>query len=268
MTQERANGDACLLPMNNKMRQQGKKVHSRSRVGWIAGMMVFASLLFMLCCGVAFAATWGPTSITDTNDDGYEEEGYGWYASDQPYIYNFIGYDQGQMNIGLRFTNITIPQGATINSATIEVYQRYYDVSGAPTGQWQAWDTDNAGQFGGATRPSTVPLTTAYVTHNPSTGEGWKSASIGSVIQEIIDRPGWTSGNAINLLWMSTNTGCCHWQDFYDVRQGSNTARLTIDYTIPVQIGATKVNEITTSDNLSSYDFPSATYSNNVLYIA
>ena len=33
-------------------------------------------------------------------------------------------------------------------------------------------------------------------------------------------------------------------------------------------IGATKVNEITTSDNLSSYDFPVATYSNNVLYIA
>jgi hypothetical protein len=33
-------------------------------------------------------------------------------------------------------------------------------------------------------------------------------------------------------------------------------------------IGASKVNEITTSDNLSSYDFPAATYSNNVLYIA
>jgi hypothetical protein len=33
-------------------------------------------------------------------------------------------------------------------------------------------------------------------------------------------------------------------------------------------IGATKVAEITTSDNLSSYSFPSKTYSNNVLYIA
>jgi len=240
MTRERANGNVSPLPMNNKIRHQGRKVHSRGRAWWVvgilmAGMMVLASLLFVMTSGIAFAATWGPTSITDTNDDGYEEEGYAWYANDQPYIYNFIGYDQDQLNIGLRFTNITIPQGATINSATIEVYQRYYDVSGAPTGQWQAWNTDNAGQFGGATRPSTVPLTTAYVTHNPTTGEGWKSASIGSVIQEIIDRPGWTSGNAINLVWMSTNTGCCHWQDFYDVRQGSNTARLTIDYTPPAQ---------------------------------
>jgi hypothetical protein len=33
-------------------------------------------------------------------------------------------------------------------------------------------------------------------------------------------------------------------------------------------IGAIKVAEITTSDNLSSYSFPSKTYSNNVLYIA
>jgi hypothetical protein len=51
-----------------------------------AGMVVFASLLLMLYCGVAFAATWGPTSITDTNDDGYEAEGSSaWYANGQPY---------------------------------------------------------------------------------------------------------------------------------------------------------------------------------------
>jgi hypothetical protein len=135
------------------------------------------------------------------------------------------------MNIGLRFTNITIPQGVTINSATIEVYHGANDVSGVPTGQWQAWDVDSAGQFSGANRPSTVPLTTAYVTHNPTSGAGWKSASIGSVIQEIVNRPGWISDNAINLIWMSTSTGGSIWQDFNDVEQGSNTARLTINYT-------------------------------------
>jgi hypothetical protein len=135
------------------------------------------------------------------------------------------------MNIGLRFTNITIPQGVTINSATIEVYHGANNVSGVPTGQWQAWDVDSAGQFGGANRPSTVPLTTSYVTHNPTSGAGWKSASIGSVIQEIVNRPGWVSDNTINLVWMSTSTGGSIWQDFNDVEQGSNTARLTINYT-------------------------------------
>jgi hypothetical protein len=50
----------------------------------MTGMMVFAFLLFMLCFGVAFAATWGPTSTTEKADDRYEAEGNSrWYASDQ-----------------------------------------------------------------------------------------------------------------------------------------------------------------------------------------
>jgi len=223
----------------------------------MAGMMVFASLLFMLSSGAAFAATWGPTSITDTNDDGYEwEGGPDWYANNQPYGYNYIGYDDGRVNIGLRFTNITIPQGATINGASIEVYHSASDRSGTPRGQWQAWDVDSAGQFvDGGDRPSTVPLTTAYVTHNPTSGAGWKSASIGSVIQEIINRTGWVSGNAINLVWMSTNSSAA-WADFNDVRQGSNPARLTINYD---QQGGTysSTSPITIPDSGSATPYPS-----------
>jgi subtilisin-like proprotein convertase family protein len=262
MTQESANRDVRLLLMNNKTCQQERKGRRRGSVGWLATVvmavvMVFASLLFVMTSGVAFAATWGPNSITDTNNDGYEwEGGPDWYANDQPYNYNYLGHDGGQLNIGLRFTNITIPQGAIINSATIEVYCPAGDIQGTPTGQWQAWDADNAGQFDGSNRPSTVPLTTASVTHNPTSRAGWKSASIGSVIQEIIDRPGWISGNAINLVWMSTNTGDGVWQDFNDVRQGSNPARLTIDYD---QQGGTysSTSLITINEDGSADPYPS-----------
>ena len=226
-------------PFGVKTSYRGRMISRMGLVSLIALTMIAASasLLLLLCSGVALAATWGPTSITDTANDGYETEGTGvWYADDQPYYnFNYLGYDSangyGQLNVGLRFTNVTIPQGATINSATIEVYHGSFDRSADPTGQWQAWNTDNAGQFGGSNRPSTVPLTTSYVTHNPTAGAGWKSASVSSVIQEIINRPGWASGNAINLVWMSTISSNA-WAPFHDVKTGSYPARLTIDYTV------------------------------------
>lgn len=50
----------------------------------MAGMMVFAFLLVVMTSDVAFAATWGSTSITDTADTRYEAEGDShWYASDK-----------------------------------------------------------------------------------------------------------------------------------------------------------------------------------------
>jgi hypothetical protein len=81
MTQQLTNKDVFMRPMNNRRYEQGRKRHSCGRTGRVfrilmARMMVFAFLLFMLCCGVAFAATWGPTSITDTSGDRYKAEGY------------------------------------------------------------------------------------------------------------------------------------------------------------------------------------------------
>ena len=78
-----------IAPNNAFTFHPGRKTRSRGSVRWAvgirtAGMMVFVSVLFMLFYGVASAATWGPTSITDTADDGYEAKGDSrWYASDQ-----------------------------------------------------------------------------------------------------------------------------------------------------------------------------------------
>jgi len=46
MTQELPNGDVCLLPMNNEICQQGRKVHSPGRVGWIAGALIAVVAFF------------------------------------------------------------------------------------------------------------------------------------------------------------------------------------------------------------------------------
>ena len=44
--QEPANGDVCLLPVKNKICQQGRKVRSRSSIGWIAAALIAVLALF------------------------------------------------------------------------------------------------------------------------------------------------------------------------------------------------------------------------------
>jgi hypothetical protein len=89
VTQELSTRDVWMLPMNNRKCEQGRKRQNLDRKGWVVGilmtgMVVFPFLLFMPCSGVAFAATLGPTSLTDKADERYEAEGDSrWYASDQ-----------------------------------------------------------------------------------------------------------------------------------------------------------------------------------------
>lgn len=104
--------------------------------------------------------------------------------------------------IGLRFLNVTIPQGATISAATLNVYFTSASFD-SPNVLIYAEDVDDAATFTtGANDISGRTLTTANVAWNASNiGTGSKtSPDIATVIQEIIDRPGWASGNDIVII--------------------------------------------------------------------
>lgn len=140
-------------------------------------------------------------------------------------------------NLSLRFTGITIPQGATIISAKIT----FTSVSGV-TSQVLNYritgvDEDNAGEFG--TSPiddaRTRTHTTAYASWSPtltlSIGSTYDTADFTSVIQEIVDRGGWSSGNALAIYIYdnATSTGNVVSQENYE--DDSNKAPLlTIEY--------------------------------------
>ncbi len=111
-------------------------------------------------------------------------------------------------NAGLRFANVTIPRGATITSAHIDVV--------SPSDSWIQTDyqfygeaTDNATTFSSTSKPSQRSLTTAFVGHSDNVQ--WQGNStytldeIKSVIQEIVNRPNWTSGNSLSLIIKSTD---------------------------------------------------------------
>ena len=101
--------------------------------------------------------------------------------------------------IGLRFTNVTIPQGATITGTTLR-FVAETNTSEATTLTIRGQAADNAPTFSNAGNSvSTRAQTSASTSWTPKPwveGEDY-SLSVSSSVQEIVNRAGWKSGNAL-----------------------------------------------------------------------
>ena len=134
--------------------------------------------------------------------------------------------DGTTVNGALRFTNITIPQGTSIQEAILGFY---VGVKGAGSGDLRAriWgiDEDNTGSFGSS--PMGRSKTDAVNTDNwslPSAGE-FSNHNVTSLVQEIINRGGWSSGNAMGFLLEDNGSPNDVWA--YDSNLSTNS-KLTI----------------------------------------
>lgn len=122
----------------------------------------------------------------------------------------------GAFNCAFRFTNVTIPQAATILTATLQLVESYSSGAGGlyiPIGLIHGNDVDNCAALSSTnfiTRSGSWVDTTASVQWNFGNGIGagnaYTSPSLVSIIQEIVDRAGWASGNAL-ALGMTDATG-------------------------------------------------------------
>lgn len=106
------------------------------------------------------------------------------------------------LNSFARWTGITIPQGATISSAYFQVDA--FTLDGTALTKIYGIDEDNTATFD--SDPTGRPLTTACVDWDPTPGSWtqgywYDSPDISAIIQEIVDRAGWVSGNALGLKW-------------------------------------------------------------------
>ena len=110
----------------------------------------------------------------------------------------------GQQLVGLRFGSIPVPQGAGITSAYVQ-FKTDEASSGATNLLVQGDASDNAAGFGTV---STRNRTTASVGWAPppwsvvgESGPDQRTPDLSSIIQEIVNRPGWVSGNAVVLIF-------------------------------------------------------------------
>jgi uncharacterized protein YjiK len=116
-------------------------------------------------------------------------------------------FDTSEQIVGMRFNGLDIPQGATIESAYIQ-FQVDEATSGTTSLTIQGESRDYAATFTTATgNISARPRTAAMVSWLPepwlAVGEArfdQRTPDIASVIQEIVDRPGWTTGNSLAII--------------------------------------------------------------------
>ncbi|MEZ4656466.1 MAG: hypothetical protein R2911_02735 [Caldilineaceae bacterium] len=123
-------------------------------------------------------------------------------------------FDQGgNQTVGMRFNNIDIPQGAQIYSAYVQFTTD--ETGSGPTALTIAGeDADHSPGFTGTSRNiSSRPRTAATAAWEPyawtSVGEAdfaQRTPNLAAVIQEIVNRPGWSSGNSLSIIVTGTGT--------------------------------------------------------------
>ncbi len=160
--------------------------------------------------------------ITDNDDDGTEAVGSGW-AAEEDTIY--IGNVDAQMyNGGFRFKSIALAQGESIASAILGLY-----VAANPGGNHDVHgdDVDDAAQWASDDLPSGITQTTASATWSP-TGTGLQNVTVTSIVQEIVDRGAWSTGQDMRFAVIGTGaTGLVQVFDVNDEEE-DKPATLTI----------------------------------------
>lgn len=139
-----------------------------------------------------------------------------------------------------RFTNVTIPQGATITAATMQFFSTSAGaVNGfAATIKCDASDNSTVPADGSAWSARTFTTGTAWTMSSPyTTGAFITTADITAEIQAIINRAGWVSGNAISVD-VRNNASPSNAYIAAQTHEGSagNSAKLDITYSSGVVI--------------------------------
>jgi len=199
------------------------------------GIFTFCLISFLfLGISNGFGQTTVTSQVSNDNDDAEERVSNGDMDRGSSDL-ELIRDGSNDQLVGIRFRNINVPQGATIVSANIQFTADETD-SGSTSLVIRGQDTNNAGNFSNNDDDiSDRTLTTASVAWNNipawnsvgQAGPNQQTPNLGSVVQEIVDRGGWSSGNSI--VFVITGSG----QRTAESRDGSSSGApvLTIVYT-------------------------------------
>ena len=164
-------------------------------------------------------------------------------------------FDGSDQTVGMRFNAVTIPPGAAITNAYIQ-FQVDEANSEATSLVIEGEATDNATTFSGSSgNISSRSRTASFVSWSPVpwttvglAGPDQQTPNIASIIQEIVNRPGWSSGNS--LVVIITGTGHRTAEAFDGV--ASAAPLLHVDYVVGANTAPTVT--ITAPANGSTFD--------------
>ena len=196
------------------MRRQAR--NRSSRRGWAGPMLVIALVATTLVPisatpGYAQTAASSVDVVVGSGGDDVEEQPDGYlYASSSDLE---LTTDEGTaQTIGLRFTPIDIPTGATITNAWIQFTVDETSTSPAAltvTGIAQP----NPPPFSGSFNVTNRPTTTATIEWTPppwttitAAGPDQRTPNLTPIIEQIITQPTWSTGNAVALTITGTGS--------------------------------------------------------------
>lgn len=143
------------------------------------------------------------------------------------FIDNPYGYDYTYI-AGLRFTSLNIPQGAVIDSATITINIISFPAGVGPAGYLFGDDTDDAPPWGTSDIRDQITETTAKAELDFDQ-VGSNVIDVTAIVQEIVDRPGWSPGNDMRFGGGATDAEYVVQFDSYETANGS-PAVLEVEY--------------------------------------
>jgi len=145
---------------------------------------------------------------------------------------------------GMRFTGLTIPQGSIVSSSFLTFKCRVNRIGTVCNTKISAEAVDNALTFA----DDKAAFDTRYTNHTTAMVEwdgieGWilnseyTSDDIQAVIQEILNREGWSSGNAIAIFWEDydyRSTGAQSLRSAYTYDTGQEPCNLEVTWEVPL----------------------------------
>lgn len=166
------------------------------------------------------------------NDDGAGRESNSTWKSSPGSYGSYLGANSptAQYDPGFRFQTVAVDQGVTIDLANLKfnVTRKFGAYAGAV---FYGDDVDDSAAWSDGTRPSQRTKTSASVTFARPSSTGIKTVDVTSIVQEIVNRGGWASGNDISLFGITYETTyrITVFEDFSNA--GTDEAQLEIDYT-------------------------------------
>jgi hypothetical protein len=147
----------------------------------------------------------GPTAVTFQIGAGADDvnEDNGAFAADGSDVWVGSTAVAATAFTGLRFTNITIPQGATITSARLELQ------SVSPQWLTTAFEfgmeaAANSAAFSTASRPSQRTLLAPRVAHQSDSqwlaNTWYQLDELAPLLQAVVNQPAWVPGNAVAVV--------------------------------------------------------------------
>lgn len=168
--------------------------------------------------------------VTANADDGFWRSSAFYAASTNLYYGNYPTnlFCHGFWN----FSNVAIPQGATINSAYVRLRAQSPSGASVPTVIIYSLASDNAVSPTNLAEALAMNLQNGVLWNTvptPSSGTWYNTMDISTQVQAVINRPGWVSGNKL-LIALKHNSGVSGAYRNVYTRDGGVSTELHVNY--------------------------------------